>query len=64
MYNSLKYIRENSITDSEDFEEYFTIYSPVNGKIVELTENGSNLRINDDNKEQFIALKYLIFVEA
>jgi len=56
-YNSLKYIKENSIDESEIFEEYFVTPSPLDGSQVDLITNGSQVKITDANKEEFIQLQ-------
>jgi len=54
LYNSLKYIKENTIGDSEVFEESFIIRSPVDSTEIDLVTNGSEVKITDDNKDEFI----------
>ena len=57
MYNSLKYIKENTIGDSEVFEESFIIRSPIDSAEIDLVTNGSEVKITDDNKDEFIQLQ-------
>ena len=60
IYNSLVYIRDNSI-DSEDLiEEYFTYNKQEIGGFtseVEMIPGGASVRVKDANKHQFISLK-------
>jgi len=57
LYNSLKYIQENSINGSDIFEEYFVTPSPLDGSQIELVTNGAQVQITDENKDDFIKLQ-------
>ena len=57
LYNSLKYIKENTIGDSEVFEESFIIRSPIDSTEIDLVTNGAEVKITDDNKDEFIQLQ-------
>lgn len=56
-YNSLLWIKENSIEEC-DLEMYFAADYEVLGQIKnhELKADGSNLRVTDENKEEYIKL--------
>uniref|UniRef100_A0A0N4ZNW2 E3 ubiquitin-protein ligase n=1 Tax=Parastrongyloides trichosuri TaxID=131310 RepID=A0A0N4ZNW2_PARTI len=55
-YNSLKWISENNITGIIDFN--FTASTSINGKItdIDLLPDGSNLKVTEYNKDQYINL--------
>ena len=55
VYNSLKYIQDNQIDEDEYLEQYFE--HEQNGEMHPLIPDGSNIKVTDDNKEQFIMLK-------
>jgi len=65
VYNSLKFFRDNKLSDYEDtIEVYFTsdknvtpVYGLANDMTEELIENGANIRVTDENKDQFIKKK-------
>jgi hypothetical protein len=57
LYNSLKFIKENSISDSDVFDEYFVVHSPLDGEVFELKPGGATISINDENKEEYLKLK-------
>ncbi|XP_078607759.1 NEDD4-like E3 ubiquitin-protein ligase WWP2 isoform X1 [Branchiostoma floridae x Branchiostoma japonicum] len=56
-YNSLQFIKENDI-DELDMELYFCADFEVLGKIttVDLKEDGSNIRVTEENKDEYIIL--------
>ncbi|XP_019628999.1 PREDICTED: NEDD4-like E3 ubiquitin-protein ligase WWP1 isoform X2 [Branchiostoma belcheri] len=56
-YNSLQFIKENDI-DELDMELYFCADFEVLGKVttVDLKEDGSNIRVTEENKDEYILL--------
>lgn len=56
LYKSLKFLRENSIDKDDIFDEYFVVTSPIDGEEIELTPDGKDIRICDENKEEYIDL--------
>ena len=50
-------MKKNKITENE-YGEMFTIGQKINGKfeIFELKENGNNIKVCDDNKDEFLQL--------
>lgn len=56
IYNSPMYIKENNIGDGKDlniaFEETMST-----GETVELKENGGEIIVNEENKEEYLSLK-------
>ena len=66
VYNSLKFIKENALEQYEDLiEQYFTTDITTSMKdvlnegknTIDLKPNGSKIRVNDSNKEEFVRLK-------
>lgn len=55
VYNSLKYILDNTIDEDEYLEMYFQ--HEFNGKMYPLVQDGANIRVTDENKENYVALK-------
>lgn len=45
------------------FEESFIIRSPIDSAEIDLVTNGSEVKITDDNKDEFIQLQYLVIWE-
>jgi hypothetical protein len=41
------------------FEESFIIRSPIDSTEIDLVTNGSEVKITDNNKDEFIQLQYL-----
>lgn len=56
LYKSLKFIKENTLSGEDVFEEYFVASDPITGQTVELKTNGANIRIDDSTKEEFLQL--------
>lgn len=56
MYNSLKFFRDNDLTQHPFIEQTF-VTSCSNGTDHELVENGAQILVTNENKEQFIKLK-------
>uniref|UniRef100_A0A915JTL1 HECT-type E3 ubiquitin transferase n=1 Tax=Romanomermis culicivorax TaxID=13658 RepID=A0A915JTL1_ROMCU len=54
-YNSLMWIKENNVDDC-DLELYFVVDFELLGEIKthELKENGTNIRVCEENKEEYI----------
>ncbi|XP_053200656.1 NEDD4-like E3 ubiquitin-protein ligase WWP2 [Panonychus citri] len=58
-YNSLVWIKENSLKDIEDeMELYFTVDYEILGQLksTELKEGGADIRVTDDNKDEYLRL--------
>uniref|UniRef100_T1KCS5 HECT-type E3 ubiquitin transferase n=1 Tax=Tetranychus urticae TaxID=32264 RepID=T1KCS5_TETUR len=58
-YNSLVWIKENSLEDIEDgMELYFTVDYEILGQLksTELKEGGSDIRVTDENKDEYLRL--------
>ena len=51
-------MKENLITENNDYMEYFTIGQKIDGKfeVFELKKNGSNIPVQESNKPEFINL--------
>ena len=57
VYNSIKFFQENSLSNYEDvIEQYFTT-SDAQGNEKALKDDGTNIRVTDENKAEFIRLK-------
>lgn len=57
MYNSLLYLRENTIDGSDVFQEYFVVPSR-DEPVIELCPDGAKKLITDKNKHEYIQLLY------
>lgn len=55
VYNSLKYIQDNQINEDEYFEQYYE--HEHDGEMYPLVPDGSELKVTDENKNEFINLK-------
>lgn len=58
-YNSLVWIKENSLKDIEDgMELYFTVDYEILGQLksTELKEGGADIRVTDENKDEYLRL--------
>ena len=57
LYSSLSWIQDNSI-DELDLEMYFCANFEVLGKVeeYELKPGGKQIKVNDENKEEFLSL--------
>ena len=55
MYKSLKFLKETSIDNDDIFEEYFVTALP-DGEEIELVPGGKEMKITDNNKEEYIKL--------
>ena len=62
VYNSLKFIRENDLTEHTVIEQYF-VNTDSTGIDHDLKPQGSQILVTNENKEEFIRLKcaYLAF---
>lgn len=57
VYNSLKFFRDNDLTQFVDVVEQHFEHSTEEGKSVELVPGGAFKRVNNSNKLEFIKLK-------
>jgi len=55
LYKSLKFLKETSIDNDDIFEEYFVTALP-DGEEIELVPGGKEMKITDNNKEEYIKL--------
>lgn len=55
--NSLKFFKENDLTQFEDVIEQYFVVSRENGEEQELKKDGKSIRVTNDNKMEFIRLK-------
>ena len=62
VYNSLKYIRDNDISEDENLEFYYS--HEFNGKMYPLVPEGESIKVTDDNKESYITLKIDFMIKA
>lgn len=53
MYNSLAYIRDNSIDEADVFQEYFVVPSREQ-PVRELCPDGATKLVTDSNKHEYI----------
>jgi len=56
LYNSLKYISENSINDNTLIEQYF-VHENDKGEVHELSINGKSMLVTDNNKMLYVIVK-------
>ena len=58
LFSSLKWILDKKLSDFPSFEQYFTVDVDEYGRheTTDLIEGGSNIRITDENKDQYIKL--------
>jgi len=57
VYNSLKFFRDNELTQFQDVIEQYFEHSTDEGKSIELVPGGSATRVTNENKAEFIKLK-------
>lgn len=57
VYNSLKFFRDNDLTQFQDVIEQYFEHSINEGKSIELVPGGSANRVTNENKAEFIKLK-------
>jgi len=55
--NSLKFFRDNDLTQFEDVIEQYFVVNKESGEERELKPNGKNIRVTNENKLEFIRLK-------
>ena len=55
--NSLKFFKDNDLTQFEDVIEQYFVVSKENGEEKELKKNGKDIRVTNENKMEFIRLK-------
>lgn len=56
MYNSLKFFRDNDLTEHPFIEQHF-VTAGCHGTDHELIHHGAQILVTNENKEQFIRLK-------
>lgn len=57
IFKSLEHMKNNVITENE-YGEMFTIGQKIDGKfeVIELKKDGSNIKVCEDNKKEFLEL--------
>lgn len=57
-YNSLSWLRENTIDDNDDLELYFNTTFEVLGKMenIELKPGGNEIKLTEENKGEYLEL--------
>ena len=60
IYSSISYISKNTLPDDDLYGEMFCVSKKINGKlgIIDLKPNGRNIKVTDENKEEFVKLLY------